>query len=353
MKILYTYQGIMQKVGGVSRYFFENIMRIQEQHEIEICTRYLSNEYFKQIITRPTFTYRGFQHIRIQILLEQIHLILKLIRGGYDVVHLTGFETLAFHFTHKPIVITVHDMIAELYYKSRKRKARNRKAILRADAIICVSLNTRQDLLRLYPEVNKSKIHVIYHGYTPAKVNYRPVVKYKYILYVGSRYGEYKNFSFFIQAIAPLLKTRDLKLVCTGERFSQTEKKLIKSLNITDRAISFGFATDEELACLYHYAECFTYPSLYEGFGIPILEAFSHECPACISNSSCFPEVGSNAVAYFDPKNEYSIRQVISKVIKDRKYRQSLIERGTERIKFFSWDIAAEQTIKIYESVVK
>ncbi len=353
MKILYTYQGIMQKVGGVSRYFYENILRIQKQHQVEICTRYLSNVYFSTIMQRPHFAYRGWQHIRLQTMIEDIHLVWHLLWDKYDIVHLTAEESHVFRWTRKPVVITIHDMVPEMYYKEKKRIKKRAITIHKANAIICVSENTKRDLLKIYPEISVNKINVIYHGHTSIQTFYQPIIDNKYILFVGSRYGEYKNFNFFLFAIAPILRNKDFKLVCTGNTFSDEEKKIMVKYNIHNKVINHGFVSDENLANLYHYAECFVYPSLYEGFGIPILEAFSHGCPACISNTSCFPEVGGNAVAYFDPKNEHSIRQSITKVIEDREYRQSLIERGRKRIKLFSWDIAAEQTIKIYENVLK
>lgn len=353
MKILYTYQGLMQKVGGVSRYFFENIIRIRTKHETNICTHYLSNSYFSTIIQRPQFTYRGWQNIRLQTAIESIHMMWHLLWDKYDIVHLTAEESQVFRWTRKPVVITIHDMVPEMYYKKKSRLKKRYAIIHKADAIICVSENTKRDLLKIYPEINVNKVNVIYHGYTPIKTLYHPIVDNQYILFVGSRYGEYKNFNFFLFAIAPILQNKRLKLVCTGNAFSEEEKKLMAKYNIQNNVINYGFVSEENLANLYHYAECFVYPSLYEGFGIPILEAFGHGCPACISNTSCFPEVGGNAVAYFNPKNEDSIRQSVVKVIEDRTYRQSLIEKGTERINFFSWDIAADQTTKIYENVVK
>lgn len=343
----------MQKVGGVSRYFFENIIRIRKECNINICTYYLSNEYFSSILKRPSFSYSGWQSIRLRNLIENINMAWHLLTDKYDLVHLTAEESQAIKFTKKPIVITVHDMVPELFYKNKRRIAKRKASIHHASAIICVSENTKKDLLHIYPEIEKNKIFVIYHGYSPQKINYSPVIKERYILFVGSRYGEYKNFFRFLSAVHSLLKSYNIKLVCTGSNFSSSEIQKIKEYNITDRVCHVGFVSDEQLANLYHYAECFVYPSLYEGFGIPILESFFHGCPVCISNTSCFPEVALDAASYFNPTDEHSICSSIKSILDNPDYRKILIKRGYERLKFFSWDTAAQKTIQVYQKVIQ
>lgn len=352
MDILYTYQGIMQKVGGVSRYFFENIIRIKEKHRANICTYFLSNIYFQSIINKPTFKYKGWQSVRIRSLIENINMIIHLCIDKYDIVHLTAEESLAIKWTNKPIVITIHDMIPELFYNDTQRILKRKKLIHHASAIICVSENTKKDLLEIYPKIKKNNIHVIYHGYSPQIVNYSPLVNDRYILFVGSRYGEYKNFFRFLSAASSILKKYNLKLVCTGSVFSAIEKQKIEEYGITNNICNVGYVTDEELASLYHYADCFVYPSLYEGFGIPILEAFYHGCPACISNTSCFPEVALDAACYFNPLDEQSIYSSIKSILDNPDYKNSLIKRGYERLRYFSWETAAEQTTQVYYNVI-
>lgn len=341
----------MQRVGGVSRYFYEIITRISKVCDVEICTKYLSNEYFSQILDKPKFKYSGFQHLRLQILLEKLNLYCKVFKGNFDLIHFTGYETMPFN-VKKPVVITVHDMIAELFYKDSKRINQNRKAIIQADAIVCVSENTKQDLIMFYPEVKNKLIKVIYHGYTPSVVEYKKNIDGSYILFVGSRYGEYKNFLFFVSAISEILKSSNLKLVCVGSKFSNSELAEIKRIGVEKNIINIGFVSDSELGSLYHFAQCFVYPSLYEGFGIPILEAFSHDCPVCASEASCFPEVGGDAIAYFNPKDKNSISSVISKVISDKDLKETLVSKGRERMKLFSWDVAAQRTMDLYEEVI-
>lgn len=352
MNILYTYQGLMQKVGGVSRYFFENIIRISKQYNVNICTYYLSNKYFQSILKRPSFIYSGWQSIRLRNLIENTNMAWHLLTDKYDLVHLTAEEALAIKFTKKPIVITIHDMVPELFYNDQTRIRKRKKLIHHASAIICVSKNTKQDLLRIYPEIEENKVAVIYHGYSPTKVTYSPLIKEKYILFVGSRYGEYKNFLRFLSSISPLLKGYNIKLICTGQKFSPSEKQKIEEYGIINYIYHVGFVSDEQLASLYHYAECFVYPSLYEGFGIPILESYRHGCPVCISNTSCFPEIALDAASYFNPNDEQSIRLSIKSILDNPDYRIELIKRGYERLHSFSWDKAAEETMQVYQHVI-
>ena len=102
----------------------------------------------------------------------------------------------------------------------------------------------------------------------------------------------------------------------------------------------------------YRNALCFVYPSFYEGFGIPILEAFANECPVALSNASCFPEIGGNAASYFEPDDVRSMRECIWDLIRDQDLRKDLIEKGKNRAKLFSWEKAAEKTAEIYRYLV-
>ena len=353
MKIAYTYHGMTQRVGGVSRYLYENFIRIGKVEELKIFSHYNENLYFSQIYPQRTYHIgrlgiRGAN--RLRRLIEDVSLYVKLKTSAFDVLHHTGEADNVFSWTKKPIVITIHDMIPEMYYKSATHRIKMRKNIIhKATAIICVSQNTKDDLLRIYPDVDADKIFVIYHGSNTTSFSYRPLIKDDYILFVGSRFSQYKNFSTFLQGVAPLVIGRNLKIVCTGSPFSKEELQMIDSLRLNDSVLNVGFVDDNELMSLYHYARCFVYPSMYEGFGIPILEAFSAQCPTCLSDASCFPEIAQDAAAYFDPKDEKTIRQSVMKVLDDDNYRQQLINKGIERMKAFSWDEAAKKTLEVYK----
>lgn len=354
MKVIYTYHGLQQSVGGVSRYFYEIIIRLQKKCDTNIVTFFLTNIYFKRILNRPDYFakkwWRGNVFIRNHV--EQFYLWFKLKTHSYDVIHNTEENVDVFNWTEKPVVITIHDMIPELFLYDKMRILKRQQIIKRASAIICVSHNTKKDLLTYFPEAEKKKIYVIYHGYNKYEGIYTNHNNFKYILYVGLRSSRYKNFLFMVKAISKILKAKNLKLICTGASFTIEENNHFKSLGLSNYIDNVGYVNDDELANLYHYAELFIYPSKYEGFGLPILEAYSNECPICISNTSCFPEIAGNAADYFDPDSQESIQNSVLRVLGNPEYRKELISKGAERKKCFSWNIAAEKTLSVYEELV-
>jgi glycosyltransferase involved in cell wall biosynthesis len=153
-----------------------------------------------------------------------------------------------------------------------------------------------------------------------------------------------------LSSIAEYLKNTQIFLYCTGNSFTEEERSLINKLELNDLVINKGIVSDNQLANLYHFAACFVYPSLYEGFGIPILEAFKHRCPVALSNTSCFPEIARDSALYFDPNDTKSISNTIIKVIENR---EKLIELGTKRMYDFSWEKAAQETEYVYKWAVK
>jgi glycosyltransferase involved in cell wall biosynthesis len=142
-------------------------------------------------------------------------------------------------------------------------------------------------------------------------------------------------------------------LVCFGGGvFSGDEKRVIRDLKI-DNKVKILAGDDGVLAYLYRHAGVFVCPSLYEGFGIPVLEAMSCGCPVAASNASSLPEVGGDAVSYFDPRDKHSIKGAVRRIIEEKEYRRELIARGLEQARTFSWDKAAEETCGVYEKALR
>lgn len=355
MKILYTYNGLIQKVGGVSRYFYELYKRLYKKHTIHIESFYLTNDYFKKLLNFHSYGLSvAKRSIRLRIAIEDFYQFFYVKLHKFDIIHDTGESAKLHRFTNRPIVVTVHDMVPELFYQADVARHKRRFAsFINADAIICVSENTKKDLLQLYPILATKPIRVIYHGHEDKLIQYKRLIQYDYILYVGSRYAEYKNFLFMLDALHGVLLTRNIKLLCTGSSFTKEERLRISRLNLDGSVECLGFVSDTELANLYHYALCFVYPSKYEGFGIPILEAFSHSCPACISNSSCFPEVAGDAAIYFNPNDSAEIRNAVLKLVDSEELRMNMVEKGRVRLTSFSWDKAAKLTESFYAELLK
>lgn len=173
----------------------------------------------------------------------------------------------------------------------------------------------------------------------------------KYVLFVGNR-ADYKNFGTFVAGIKKVFEVHeDVCAVCVGTAFGPEEERALVESGIRDRVFRLR-ASDEELVSLYRHALCFVYPSFYEGFGIPILEAFQNGCPVILSEASCFPEVGGAAALYFQPENAEELAERIECLMTEEGLRKSLIERGTVRCKDFSWDKTAEQMAEVYRNVV-
>ena len=264
-------------------------------------------------------------------------------------------------------VLTVHDFIYELGFIKKWNSFVNihqvRAAIHQANVIVCVSENTKADLLKIYPKiVRDSDIHVIPHSsvliYKPELNDQKPTklsfvddaIKKKYILFVGKR-GYYKNFKTAVQGfLASGLPKSGFKMFCVGSRFNNDELFFLETNNLESTIICISNANDDELTYLYQNAFVLLYPSLYEGFGLPPLEAMTCGCPVITSNTSSLPEVVSDAGITVDPLDVSAISSGL-KSIQSNDYRNYLIKSGFARAKLFSWDLASKKYIEIYKSL--
>ncbi|GAB4022856.1 glycosyltransferase family 1 protein [Spirosoma migulaei] len=282
-------------------------------------------------------------------------------RGQYDLFHPTFFHPYFLKFIgNKPFVLTYHDAIKDKFgdrygHVDNASKAQKQVLFNRAAHIIAVSENTKNDLIELF-QIQADKITVIHHATHFQNLavpdTFQIQIPSSYLLYVGSR-DSYKNFGPFLQALAPLLKNDStLKLLCGGGgTFSVDEIRLIEQLGLTGQVVYYAI-NDLILYRLYQHALAFIYPSLYEGFGIPILEAFAAGCPVVLSNRSCFPDVAQDAALYFDPESGRSIRQQIESILVDPGLRQSLRQKGYRRQEAFSTDQMVNQTLEVYRRVI-
>lgn len=363
ISILYDYQILVrQKFGGISRYFYEIINRLENRVDINIRAIHSQNYYFTNYLKEYTYK-NGLQKYIFRIINAIVTRLYLLIGSNkIDIIHPTYYVNYGKWIKRKNIrnVVTVHDMIHEIYWgdtTSIGKKfviACKKKSILNADYIITVSQNTKKDLLKYYPDLNADNIAVIYHGYNDysdipfdnMKENYG-----RYILFVGNR-NDYKNFRSFIIAMKKISTLdSDVKVVCVGGgSLSNDEIDLINECNMTGRIFQVS-ASDRELVNLYRGALFFIFPSLYEGFGIPILEAFACDCPVLLSNCSCFPEIGGDAVEYFEESNIESLENKIELLLANEGLRTELSNKGRKRMLQFSWDVAADKTYEIYKNL--
>lgn len=371
MKILYDSQCFdMQKFGGISRYFCEIIKNFSRNDEYILPCIYSKNEYLKQakLVNLVESSFPGkrfFDSLKNKFFLSgtlrnKQECIKVLQNQDFDVFHPTYFDPYFLEYiSQKPFVLTIHDMIYELYpefFSNADEIIRNKKLLAeKAAKIIAVSNKTKEDIVAFYGSSFADKTEVVYHGSslrTPDSANKNIDFKTmfgRYFLYTGSR-NIYKNFLFTIESCAEFLIEKDLKIVCSGSPFSDSEKRVFNTLNISNRVIHY-FASDKELFWLYKNAIAFIFPSYYEGFGIPILEAFEAETPCLLAKSSCFPEIAGDAALYFDPKNKNEIVSAMSQIL-DENIANNHVEKGKKRLKDFSWKKTAEQTLNIYKSLL-
>ncbi len=382
MKVLYDPQAFdMQTHGGVSRCFAELYAHRPAFVDASISIKETNNVYLKDLgLPEAGDVYKHFlcakdtklKHFLFKLtynlkygkfsrwdkrpLINQYETESVIKKGDFDIFHPTFFDDYFLPFLgKKPFVITVHDMIPEIFSMDHSQAKQKLAVIPKAAHIIAVSGQTKKDLVRIM-NVPEEKVSVVYHGadeepYIPSST--APFAE-EYILYVGTRY-EYKNFKAFCKSCVGILKRHpQLKIVCTGVPFSPEEIQLFESLGIKDRMVHRFVQTRQELFDLYHYAITFVYPSKYEGFGIPILEAYKADCPVMLNRASCFPEIAGDAAVFFDLNSEKSDFEeqfeTLYRLTGDE--RGELIQRQRERMKLYSWSKSAAQLADVYKDVL-
>jgi glycosyltransferase involved in cell wall biosynthesis len=249
----------------------------------------------------------------------------------------------------------IHEIYANDLVNSLKTTIRKKKTFDKCDHIISISKSTKNDLINLFG-IESSKISVVHLGvdldlYKNSDKN-NHIMNAPYILYVGSR-DSYKNFKGFIKAcsISNQIKNKVKIVAFGGGRFSNCELEMFKSYGFKNNNIINLFGDDNLLSSLYSNALCFVYPSLYEGFGLPPLEAMAAKCPVVTSNSSSMPEVVNDAGIYFDPNNIEEMAEAIEKVIHDKEVSKNLVKAGLDNIKHFSWNKCSVKTFNVYKKL--
>ena len=366
MKIFYDFQIFTnQRYGGPSRYFVDLSSAIKKLgFETKIFSEFYINEHLKKIydediiVGKKIYFNRFLNKINsVKKIFEKINIIKN--KKNYsifqpNVLHLTYYNNF-FEERKKNTVITVYDLIHEIYphYYNREYLRPKKKILDNVDKIICISENTKNDLLNFY-NIDESKTFVVHLASSLKKKLHNLDLKDKnqkpYLLFVGNRNG-YKNFNNLLLMFSQnkkLLNT--FNLVCFGGgNFSHTEKLYFRNLHLSEKNFIYMEGNDDLLSKLYQKAELFIYPSLYEGFGLPILEAFQNNCPVVCSMGSSLKEIGGDAVSYFDPRDIDSMYDCISRVLYNNELKNDLIIRGSNRLLKFNWKETALKTIEIYK----
>jgi glycosyltransferase involved in cell wall biosynthesis len=359
-----------QRFGGISRYIVSIAAEMEKLGNVvpRIVAPFHYNEHLEQLPKRIVYGRKipALAHSTL-IAYAAGALPARIAQHRFrpDIVHNTYYYP-AMRTPGAAKIMTVHDMIHEKYpsgLSGGSLIARWKAAsVSQADHVICVSESTRRDVLTTYG-VDENRVSVTHLGCDAvtrmlaeeSSNHFRIRVlgsDSPYILYVGSRVG-YKNFDGLLRAYAmsPWLRNNFHLLCFGGGDFTSAERSAISSANVTE-GVKYVGGSDEELAGCYSYASLFICPSHYEGFGLPPLEAMSFACPVACSDTSSLPEVVGDAALMFDPKYPEAICVAMETVLNSPSLAASLVERGRARIRNFSWQKCAQNTVAVYKSVL-
>jgi glycosyltransferase involved in cell wall biosynthesis len=366
MKILYDHQVFsLQDAGGISRYFYELASFMGRQAGMrtrvamgmsgsvlpfaELKDAGVAVEMWRGGGAPGKYRYLGNEILGSALALAQ---------GKVDIYHPTLYRRMPL-VRARGVVATQHDCIQErfphLFQGVEKKIRANRNLLAQADAIICVSESTRQDLLATYP-VDAAKIRVIHHGLNQlprsavAAAELNALMRREYLLYVGSR-AAYKNFDGLLQAYRDtgLYKSLDLLVIGGGTR-THEENGLAARLEIADCLRWLPHCSDGLLGEAYAGARLFVYPSLYEGFGFPPLEAMSLDCPTLVCHTSSLPEVCRDAPFYFVSGDQASFAATLLEAVKDEEKRALAVVRGRDVAHAYSWEKCGQETLELYRA---
>lgn len=366
IRVLFDHQTFsLQRYGGISRYFANVYHAIQKQNDIQadVSALYTNNYYlkgFKGLLSNNPLGKIIFKERVRGYIWNRAYSKKVIDKNNFDIFHPTYYHTYFLERIKKPFVLTVHDMIHEMmpeYFPGNDNSSNEKRlCIEKASHIIAISENTKRDLQNIF-DVPDEKITVIHHGINLTEsehivTNNFPEIKSNYLLFVGDR-SVYKNFYRFATAAAAFLKKRiDYKLICAGGgAFQRAEIEYLLKLKIMDKTIQIT-ANEHELDLLYQNTSAFTFPSIYEGFGLPILEAFKQKAPILVSDIPCFREIIGDAGLYFNPYDPLDMLEKIELIVDDKKLRDELISNGTKQILNFTIEKCVNRTIDVYRNLI-
>ena len=372
MKILYDFQVFSwQRHGGISRYFAEliNIAKDDPNVKAEVSIIHSVNAYLDQFkikkAEKRTLLYRIKNRIgkRLGFIAsnnyEYTKKILRL--NAFDIFHPTYYEDYFLEELKGPLVVTVYDMIhekfPEFFDKTDQTSRLKRRLVEHANKVIAISESTKTDLVKIFG-IKPEKIEVIYLGHPKKQTllgnlpevldNYNG----RYLLFVGER-GKYKNFTSFASASAKFMIEHGIKLVCFGGGiFTQSELNHLETIGIDKLTIQLS-GEDSLLFKLYSQAFAFCFPSLYEGFGLPVLESIQYGCLPILEVNDCLVEVGGNAAVYADTKVPNSWYAALDSVLNNSDLVAQVKSNGQNRLEKFTWEKTYKETRALYAQVLE
>lgn len=367
MRTLFDYQAFsIQSHGGISRYVLELGSRLAARFDIE--TRLYAGWHRNLMLRDAAPTWADGRYIRTWPKTGPLrHALNRALTRRYvrrwrpQLVHETYFRTGEAYLPGIPTVLTIYDLIYFILPNTSAEAARVRAdqkaAITRADHLICISETTRRDLLRLLPVESKrvSVIPLAGPARRPANapLSPHPDIDGPYLLYVGPRHS-YKNFDVILQALAASHGlSSNVRLLAFGERpFNPAEIARIRALGLDPTRVVHRVGGDDVLQSCYARATALVCPSLYEGFGLPALEAMAAGCPVICSNRGSLPEVTGDAALLFDPESPGELATALETVVTSPQAVVTLRARGYAQAARYSWDRCADETLAVYQNLV-
>lgn len=342
----------LQRSGGISRYWQE------------LASRFIKDEGCRITFIEPPFPCENkfretldmkniINDSRIRVKISR-YLPVRIRLGKGSVFHSSYYRDCTDVSAAK--IVTVHDFTYELYVRGLKRvvhTAQKRAAVQRADGVICISENTKKDLLRFFPETDPDKVTVIHNGvgddFKPSDKSREEIFAGfglkadRYAVFMGERSG-YKNFDTAVKACA---LSGHFLLVTGGKPISGDERTLLDK-ELKDRYRVFGYMTNEQIKEIFSAADCLLYPSLYEGFGLPVLEAMRCGCPVVASDSSSLPEAAGDAGILVRDMTQEGFATAMESAVQRR---TELVEKGFAHSAKFSWNRCFTETKAFYETI--
>ncbi|MDI6619037.1 MAG: glycosyltransferase family 1 protein [Clostridiales bacterium] len=354
--------------GGIGRYSYELSKTIYKLNKIDfkIVIREEDKELFKFAKAEDLYIVHGIKNSKDRNYYEQFVLPRKIYKIDRNaIIHYP--DSMAPLFAKNKIVLTLHDMAFlarpnDFTLKTRLwKKYVTKVSVRKARKIICITEFTKKEFGKYFPKYTHKSVR-IYNGFndfSKENINYeiisdyiKNIVNRKYLLTV-STISPRKNIDGLIKAFNLIKDKVPYDLIIAGKKGWLYEDvfKLVDDLDLNDRIIFTGQINDDELKYLYKNASLFVYPSFYEGFGLPPLEAMSYGIPCIVSNAASIPEVVGDAALLTDPYSKEDLSTNILKLIKNRNIRCALIKKGYESVKMFSWEKCAEDTIRVYTNL--
>lgn len=344
----------LQNSGGISVVWYELLKRISENKDFEV--EYIEYPNLIENIFRKKLMISSYQIIlKSSFLFPLKRYINPILANKNDpfIFHSSYYRTSS---NRNAInITTVHDFVYEKYGNGISKKIhllQKHYAIKKSDIVICISENTKKDLLEYFPYIDHRKIHVVYNGvsddYFPIRVDENtklPFAPNKYIIFIGVRKG-YKRFDIAVDIASEL---NLILLIVGGGSLSKKEILLLNSKLGTDNFKHMGRINNQELNVLYNNALCLLYPSFYEGFGLPVLEAQKAGCPVVAYNGSSVKEIAGDTPLLFDEYSVEKISKSISKYLYNEVTRNQIIQNGFINSQKYSWDITYSKIISIYK----